>query len=82
MTGPLPPWLAASLCGTCRHLRLVRSERGSAFALCRRAGDDPRFPRYPPQPVAACLGHQPAAPTGESTAADPDDHGRDEGPGG
>lgn len=46
------------LCATCRHRRVIRTERGSVFVLCQRAKDDPRFPRYPPQPVARCSGFE------------------------
>lgn len=46
------------LCAKCRHRRVIRSERGSVFVLCQRAKDDPRFPRYPPQPVARCSGFE------------------------
>jgi hypothetical protein len=47
------------LCGTCVHLRLLRSPR-STFARCAKAERDPAFPRYPRLPVVACAGHRPA----------------------
>ena len=50
---PAPP----GLCATCEHLRLVASSR-SVFVRCGLAETDPRFPRYPPIPVAACGGYR------------------------
>lgn len=47
------------LCAACVHLRLKASAR-SVFVRCGLAESDPRFPRYPPLPVAACPGFQPA----------------------
>ena len=46
------------LCGECSHARTIRSERGSVFVLCELARSDPRFPRYPPQPVVRCPGFE------------------------
>jgi hypothetical protein len=46
----------AGLCPDCRHVKIVTSERGSTFLLCRKAAVDPRFPRYPPQPIVSCPG--------------------------
>jgi hypothetical protein len=51
------------LCATCVHLRLADSGR-SVFVRCGLADADPRFPRYPPLPVAACAGHRRADPAG------------------
>ena len=51
---PLHP----GLCATCVHLLLVRSPR-STFVRCALAELDPRFPRYPRLPVAACAGYSP-----------------------
>ena len=45
------------LCATCEHLRLAASAR-SVFVRCGLADSDPRFPRYPPLPVVACLGYR------------------------
>jgi hypothetical protein len=40
------------------HQQLVPNTRGSVFSLCRRSRTDPRFPRYPRVPVAACPGYE------------------------
>lgn len=48
-------------CSVCRHARRVVSARGSTFWRCARAGDDPRFRKYPPLPVIACPGFEPEA---------------------
>lgn len=50
---------AAGLCGTCEHVQVVTSGKGSRFYLCLRSRTDPRFPRYPPIPVLACIGYTP-----------------------
>jgi hypothetical protein len=50
---------AVGLCAGCRHARVQRSERGSAFWRCARAATDPRFARYPALPVRACPGCEP-----------------------
>jgi hypothetical protein len=48
----------AGLCESCVNVQIVRSDRGSVFYLCRLSQSDPRFPRYPPIPVIACVGYQ------------------------
>ncbi len=48
----------AGLCAACVHLRLLASKR-SVFVRCGLAATDPRFPRYPGLPVAACSGYEP-----------------------
>jgi len=57
------------LCPACHWSRLVVSGRGSQFLLCNKAFEDPRFPKYPPQPIASCGGFTPpegpAAKVGE-----------------
>jgi len=52
---------SVGLCAACAHARVVESRRGSRFWLCRRSFTDPVFPRYPPLPVLACPGFDPAA---------------------
>jgi hypothetical protein len=47
-----------SLCQTCRHVREVVTPKGSRFLLCRLSQSDPAYPRYPPQPVVRCAGHE------------------------
>jgi hypothetical protein len=47
------------LCATCVHLKIAASPR-SVFVRCGLAETDPRFPRYPPLPVVACMGYRQA----------------------
>jgi hypothetical protein len=54
--GAKPP--GAGLCDRCRHQKVVPTSR-SAFSLCLRSREDPRFPRYPRVPVSVCLGFEP-----------------------
>jgi len=51
---------AAGLCDSCRHRKDYRNDRGSVFLYCRKSESDPRYPKYPPLPVLACKGHEPA----------------------
>jgi hypothetical protein len=44
------------LCVRCAHVQRNRSDRGGVFYFCRRALDDPRFPKYPRIPVRECGG--------------------------
>jgi hypothetical protein len=44
------------LCDSCRHQRVVRNTRGSAFSLCERSKTDERYPKYPRVPVLECPG--------------------------
>ena len=60
------PWLLRpetrmpnSLCETCRWVRIVTTSKGSRFLLCGLHATDPRFPKYPPQPVLHCRGFAP-----------------------
>ncbi len=55
--------VAVGLCAACAHARVVESRRGSRFWLCERSRTDPGFRRYPPLPVVACRGFEPAADT-------------------
>ena len=48
----------AGLCVSCRHSRLVTSDRGSVFVRCAYAALDPSFPKYPSLPVMSCPAHQ------------------------
>ena len=45
-----------SLCPGCANVQVVTNDRGSRFFRCRLSAVDPRFPKYPPQPVLACAG--------------------------
>jgi len=46
------------LCETCRHARVIRSDRGSLFYQCRLSLTDPGFSKYPRLPVLACRGFE------------------------
>ena len=63
------PMPTPGLCERCRWARLVRTPR-SAFWLCLRSREDPRYERYPRLPVTRCEGHD-ALPPGESVAEGP-----------
>ncbi|MBA2630104.1 MAG: hypothetical protein H0U84_03655 [Thermoleophilaceae bacterium] len=56
--------MRAGLCDTCRHQRVIRNTRGSAFSMCGRSKEEPRFPKYPRLPVERCPGYE--RPTGTS----------------
>ncbi len=58
-----PPRAFGSLCEDCAHVRAVRSAKGATFLMCRRAAEDPRYPRYPPQPVISCAGFERFVPS-------------------
>ncbi|MDO9353213.1 MAG: hypothetical protein Q7T55_05930 [Solirubrobacteraceae bacterium] len=50
----------AGLCLSCDHLRVIRSGRGSMFAMCERGlRKEPGYVKYPRLPVVRCAGHQP-----------------------
>ena len=40
--------------------------RGSRFLLCTLSTTDPRYPKYPHQPVVRCAGYQAPSPAGEA----------------
>ena len=46
------------LCPVCRHVKLLRSDRGSTFLMCQRSKQEPNYPRYPPQPRLECPGFE------------------------
>jgi hypothetical protein len=52
-----------SLCETCQQMREIISAKGARFLLCGLSRSDPRFPKYPPQPLVQCAGYcaRPAA---------------------
>lgn len=51
-------------------MRLITSGRGSQFLLCRKSKDDPRFAKYPPQPIGRCSGYEQASPMPPPAAGD------------
>ena len=60
----------AGLCASCKHVQLIKSDRGSVFYFCRLSMIDPQFPKYPRLPVLSCAGYeaeeeQPQPGTGE-----------------
>ena len=64
--GPAPD-LKVGLCRSCRHARVVRSDRGSVFYQCRRSFTDPAYAAYPRLPVLRCPGYErEASETGAS----------------
>jgi hypothetical protein len=64
------PPTTTSLCHSCSWLRLITSGRGSRFFLCRKAQDDPRYAKYPPQPILRCSGYERALPVEPPAAGD------------
>jgi hypothetical protein len=52
----------AGLCGSCAHARVIRSDRGSIFYLCRLSAQDTSFPKYPRLPVLECSGYSKTQP--------------------
>jgi hypothetical protein len=48
----------AGLCASCKHVRIVRSDRDSVFYQCKLAATDTRFPQYPALPVLTCEGYE------------------------
>ncbi len=71
--------MLAGLCDSCAWQQEVRTGRGSVFSLCRRAKEDPRFPKYPRVPVGSCPGYEPRPPArdegGQAGAAPADPTG-------
>jgi hypothetical protein len=52
--------IAAGLCDSCAHQKLIHNTRGSTFSMCLRHRTEPeRYPKYPPLPVRACPGYEP-----------------------
>jgi hypothetical protein len=47
---------AWGLCATCRHRRLVVSDKGARFVFCELSKRDARFPKYPRLPMVRCEG--------------------------
>lgn len=53
--------ISPGLCSSCLHVRVIRSDRGSAFYQCRLSVIDPNFPKYPRLPVLSCAGYRVSA---------------------
>jgi hypothetical protein len=49
---------AKSLCESCRHMREVRTPKGSRFLLCQLSTTNAAFVKYPRQPTLYCNGYQ------------------------
>jgi len=64
-----PVAATTGLCDSCKHVQLIKSDRGSVFYLCRLSASDARFPKYPRLPVLSCTGYEkdegPATGTGD-----------------
>ncbi len=45
-----------SLCERSEAMREVRTAAGARYLLCGRSAADPRYPKYPPQPLLRCDG--------------------------
>jgi len=58
MNQNIPSTERAGLCASCKHVRIVRSDRDSVFYQCKLAATDPRFPQYPALPVLTCGGYE------------------------
>jgi hypothetical protein len=48
----------AGLCGQCRYVKVIWSQKGSVFYLCRKSETDGRFEKYPRLPVRVCGGYE------------------------
>ena len=46
-------------------MRLLTSDRGATFYLCKRSASDKNYPKYPQLPVIHCRGYE-AEPHGGS----------------
>lgn len=57
---PGQPAPREGLCPGCANVQIITSDRGSRFYRCRLSDSDPRFPKYPVQPVVRCSGYRPA----------------------
>lgn len=46
------------LCASCRHARVIASNRGQRFLRCSLSDVRPDYPRYPALPVRICEGYE------------------------
>jgi hypothetical protein len=44
------------ICVNCKHMTVVRSDRGVIFYRCLLSDQDHHFPKYPRLPVRVCKG--------------------------
>ena len=51
---------AVGLCGSCEHVSVNETRRGTTYYRCLRAKWDDRLARYPQLPVVQCVGYEPA----------------------
>ena len=58
-----------TLCETCRWKRDIVSGTGSQFLLCTLSQSDPRFAKYPRQPVVKCSGYETSGETSDPNVA-------------
>ena len=58
--------MAAGLCDSCAHQKLIGNTRGSTFSMCMRHREDERYAKYPRLPVARCPGYEQRPETAKS----------------
>jgi hypothetical protein len=49
----------AGLCASCKHARLIETQRKSVFVLCRAHKFEAALPKYPRLPVLSCPVYSP-----------------------
>ena len=54
------------LCFGCVHAKVIRSDRGSEFYLCKLSGAGSPFPKYPRLPIRGCKGYERIKPREEA----------------
>ncbi len=59
----------ASLCLICHYVKRIRTRKSSTFYLCGLHSKDPRFVKYPHQPVLSCKGYTPASPDADAESS-------------
>lgn len=47
------------LCAFCKHVKVIKSAKGSTFIMCNLAKMDTRLSKYPSLPVIECIGYEP-----------------------
>ena len=66
-----------SLCETCSRMREVVTPRRSRFLLCTLSATDPRYAKYPPQPIVGCEGYRAREETSSESEAGREDRAGD-----